>query len=201
MSWFQARNMGQGALSGAATGASIGGPWGALAGAGIGALAGALVKKPKTAAEMGLTPFDAMEEAQKWVTDNSQWESQRNSFNATNNQNIDEYAKQLISSGMNPQQAYIIAQNKMGTNINKFEQSQQQAMNDQTRQLGMSLLGRQFDREDEITSYDNAMSTRPSFGAQAGLLGAGVNLMRAGEGNNYIWNWANGKFGSDSNGE
>jgi hypothetical protein len=195
MSWWQARNIGQGALGGAATGASIG-PWGALAGAGIGAIAGAFQQKPKTAAEMGLTPFDAMEEAQKWVTDNSQLESQRNSFNATNNQNIDEYAKQLISSGMNPQQAYIIAQNKMGTNINKFEQSQQQAMNDQTRQLGMSLLGRQYEREDDIASYNNAMATRPSFGAQAALLGAGVNLMRAGEGNNYIWNWANKSFGN-----
>jgi len=180
----------QGAGSGALAGASFG-PWAAGIGALGGALLGTMQKDPKTADQMGLTEFDALSEAKKFMPSQAELNTQRNAFNASNNQNIDTYAKQLIASGMNPQQAYTVAQNKMASKVNQFEASQQQNMLQQQRSLGMGLLPRQYERQDDIASYNNMINSRPSFGEQA-LLGAGaVNMFRGAEGNNWLFNMFN----------
>jgi len=163
--WGQA---GQGALGGATAGMSLGSVPGALIGGVGGLLLGGMYNdKAKSAEQMGLTQFDALSEAQKLMPSQAELNTQRNAFNASNNQNIDTYAKQLIASGMNPQQAYTVAQNKMSSNVNRFESSQQQALANQQRQTAMGLMPYQMQRQEDITNYDLAMQGRPSFGQQA----------------------------------
>ena len=165
----------EGAAGGAGAGAMFG-PWGALVGGIGGGLLGGTDNKMKSAEELGINKFDAQAEAKKLMPTQAELNTQRNAFTAYNNQSTDGYAKQLIASGMNPQQAYTIAQNKLGSNVNKFEVSQQQSLADQQRQITMGLMPRQFEREDDLIKYDmmrnnqpNAMMTGPGVGGLAGM--------------------------------
>jgi len=156
------KDIGTGAIGGAATGAAFGLP-GMIAGGIGGGIIGAFTQNPPTADELGIKPLDAREMAKEFLPSEFEMQTQRNDFATRNDQSSERTAENMIAAGMDPARAYAIANRNNAPNAVRNERNQ----NAQRMSL-MDSLARQFkpyeiNRNEDILNYNLATQNQPGI--------------------------------------
>ena len=186
-------DIGGGAMNGAMMGFGMGGPGGAVAGAFGGGLMGALNRGPMSASEMNVNPLDIKAEAKALMPTAGEQASQYSAFNQQLNGQVDTYKGQLIASGMNPNQAAQLADNRYMSSRNKYQANNQNAMANMERGLMSSMLPAKMQRDEDILNINLQNQFAPSMTQQ--MLPASMAMMGMSDNGSTLFTNLNKKLG------